>query len=177
MPDNDAATQPDDNELSEHGATVAELEQALLAAETRAQENHDLYLRTAAELDNVRKRVARDVERARKFGLEPFFQELLQVRDSLEMGLAAARAEPSIETLLEGTEMTLRQLEQVMQKFNVEQIDPAGEDFDPTLHEAMTIQPTAELPPDKVLEVVQKGYRLHDRLLRPARVIVSRAPE
>ncbi|NND58661.1 MAG: nucleotide exchange factor GrpE [Gammaproteobacteria bacterium] len=177
MPDNDAAIQPEPAEKADGPETQAELEQALVAAEARAEENWNQYLRTAAELENVRKRVTRDVERARKFGLEPLFLELLTVRDSLEMGLAAADSEPTIEALREGTQMTLRQLQQVMDKFQVEEIDPAGEPFDPTLHEAMTIAPTTEVAPDTVVEVVQKGYQLHGRLLRPARVIVARAPD
>lgn len=153
-----------------------ELAAALAEAEARAEENWARCLRTAAELDNVRKRAARDVERARNFGLEPFAAELLQVRDSLEMGLQAADEEATVEALREGTVMTLRQLEAAMEKFGVEQIDPLGQPFDPTLHEAMVTQPS-EAAPDTVLEVVQKGYTLNGRLLRPARVIVARAPD
>lgn len=156
---------------------VAELEEALAASEARADDNWNRCLRAVAELENLRKRSSRDLERALKFGLEPVFKELLPVRDSLEMGLAAADSEPTIEALREGTEATLRQLEQLMEKFNVEGILPAGEPFDPSLHEAMATQPSAQAAPNTVLEVVQKGYQLNGRLLRPARVIVARAPD
>lgn len=184
MADNETAFGPDQEadadsprEASATPESAAELAAALAAAEARAEENWTRCLRTAAELDNVRKRAARDVERARAFGLEPFANELLQVRDSLEMGLDAAGAEPTVEALREGTMMTLRQLEAAMEKFGIEQIDPLGQVFDPTLHEAMVTQPSAEVAPDTVLEVVQKGYTLNGRLLRPARVIVARAPD
>ncbi len=195
MAENDAAVQPEPGEPESEqtdpsGQTgqeagpgqdrdpqVAELEQALAAAEARAEDNWNRCLRAVAELENVRKRTSRDLERARKFGLEPVFNELLPVRDSLEMGLAAADEEPGVEALREGTEATLRQLEQVMEKFNVEAIDPQGEPFDPNMHEAMVTQPSTEAAPNSVIEVVQKGYQLNGRLLRPARVIVARAPD
>ena len=189
MAENDAAVQPESGQPDDSGQEagsaeareidVAELERALAAAEARAEDNWNRCLRAAAELDNVRKRMTRELERARKFGLEPVFRELLPVRDSLEMGLAAVEAdsEAAVEALREGTETTLRQLEQVMEKFNVEAIEPDGEPFDPSLHEAMTTQPSAEAEPNTVLDVVQKGYQLNGRLLRPARVIVARAPD
>lgn len=138
----------------------------------KADENWDRYLRTAAELDNVRKRAVRDVENARKFALENFSRDLLDVRDSLEMGLAAADSADA-DALREGSEATLKLLQSVMERFGVEQIDPTGEPFDPELHEAMTMQPSADAEPDSVLSVIQKGYSLNGRLLRPARVIVA----
>jgi molecular chaperone GrpE len=140
----------------------------------KADENWDRYLRAAAELDNVRKRAVRDVENARKFALENFGRDLLDVRDSLEMGLAAADSADA-EALREGSEATLKLLETVMERFGVEQIDPEGEPFDPELHEAMTMQPSADAEPNSVLTVIQKGYSLNGRLLRPARVIVAAA--
>lgn len=148
-----------------------------LAAETaRADENWDKYLRAAAELENVRKRAARDVEQARKFALERFAIELLAVRDSLEMGLQAAET-ADVASLLEGSRATLKQLSATMERFGVVELDPAGEPFDPTVHEAMTTQPSTEVEPDTVLTVFQKGYMLNGRLLRPARVVVAAAPE
>lgn len=140
----------------------------------KAEEHWDRYLRAAAELENVRKRAVRDVENARKFALENFGRDLLDVRDSLEMGLAAAD-NADADALREGSEATLKLLETVMERFGVEQIDPQGEPFDPELHEAMTMQPSADAEPNSVLTVIQKGYSLNGRLLRPARVVVAAA--
>ena len=146
------------------------------ALKARADENWDKYLRAAAELDNVRKRAARDVENARKFALERFATELLAVRDSFEMGLAAA-GQADAESLLEGTRATLKQLASTMERFGVTEVDPKGEPFDPGVHEAMTTQPSTEVEPGTVLTVYQKGYLLNGRLLRPARVVVAASPE
>jgi molecular chaperone GrpE len=137
-----------------------------------ADENWDRYLRAAAELDNVRKRAARDMENARKYALERFATELLAVRDSLEMGLQAAE-EAGVADLIEGNRATLKQLSSTMERFGVTEVDPLGEPFDPALHEAMTMQPSAEVEPNTVLTVFQKGYTLNGRLLRPARVVVA----
>ena len=140
--------------------------------EARAAENWERYLRAAAETENVRKRAQRDVENARKYALENFSRDLLDVRDSLEMGLDAAGAADA-GALREGSEATLKLLGKVMERFGVEQVDPLGEPFDPELHEAMTMQPSADAEPNSVLTVVQKGYTLNGRLLRPARVVVA----
>ena len=147
---------------------VSEREQA----EAKADENWDRYLRTAAELENVRKRAARDVENAHRFALERFGKELLAVRDSLEMGLAAADS-ANVESLLEGSEATLKLLGNTMQQFGIEVVDPAGEPFDPEFHEAISMQPSDDVEPGSVVTVVQKGYSLNGRLLRPAMVIVA----
>ena len=151
---------------------AASPEEALEAAQAKADENWDRYLRTAAELENVRKRAARDVENAHKFALERFGKELLAVRDSLEMGLAAADG-ASIESLIEGKEATLKMLTTVLQQFGIEEVDPEGEPFDPELHEAISMQPSDSVEPGSVVTVVQKGYTLNGRLLRPAMVIVA----
>jgi len=155
------------------GDAGAEPESAATEAELLAKvdENWEKYLRAAAELENVRKRAGRDVENARKFALERFASELLAVRDSLEMGLAAGE-DADVESLRKGKEATLKLLTTVMERFGVEEVDPQGEPFDPTLHEAMTMQPSDELEPGSVLTVFQKGYALNGRLLRPARVVV-----
>ena len=116
------------------------------------------------------------MENARKFALERFATELLAVRDSLEMGLQAAQG-ASAADIIEGSKTTLRQLSATMERFGIAEVDPEGEPFDPTLHEAMTMQPSAEVEPDTVLTVFQKGYTLNGRLLRPARVVVAAAPE
>ncbi len=150
---------------------------ALAAEKARADENWDRYLRTAAEIENVRKRAERDLENARKFAIERFATELLAVRDSLELGLAAAEESAAPESLLEGTRTTLKQLTGVMERFGMAEVDPEGEPFDPELHEAMTTQPSADVEPGTVLVVYQKGYTLNGRLLRPARVVVAAAPD
>ena len=142
------------------------------ALQAKADENWQKYLRAAAELENVRKRAARDVENAHKFALERLAVELLAVRDSLEMGLAAGD-DADVESLRQGKEATLKQLVTIMERFGVEELDPQGEPFDPALHEAMTMQASADLEPGSVLTVIQKGYVLNGRLLRPARVVVA----
>ena len=151
---------------------TAEPEDALAAAEARADENWDRYLRTAAELENVRKRASRDVENAHKFALERFAKELLAVRDTLEMGLAAAD-NATVESLIEGKNATFKLLTTVMGQFGIEEIDPVGEPFDPEFHEAISMQPSDSVEPGSVVTVVQKGYSLNGRLLRPAMVIVA----
>jgi molecular chaperone GrpE len=130
----------------------------------RVDENWDKYVRAVAELDNVRKRAARDVDNARKFAVERFASDLLAVRDSFEMGLAAAD-QADAESLLAGSRATLKQLASTMERFGVTEVDPQGEPFDPTLHEAMMAQPSTEVEPGTVLTVYQKGYLLNGRLL------------
>jgi len=151
-------------------------EDPLEAERRRADENWEKYLRAVAELENFRKRAARDVENTRKYAIERFAGELLGVADSLEMGIAAGEAADAA-SLLEGKQATLKQLRKVLADFGVEEIDPVGERFDPEYHEAMTMQPSAEVEPGSVLTVIQKGYRINDRLLRPARVIVAAEPQ
>ncbi len=155
-------------------ANPAESSDPLAELQAKAEENWDRYLRAAAELENVRKRASRDVENARKFALERFARDLLEVRDSLEMGIAAG-TEAGADALLEGSSATLKQLTSTLAQYGVEEVDPLGEPFDPELHEAMTMQPSAEAEPGSVLTVFQKGYTLNGRLLRPARVVVAQA--
>ena len=164
------APAPLDEEALEDPQAACEAEKA------RADENWERYLRAAAELENVRKRAERDVENARKFAIERFATELLAVKDSLEMGLAAAEEATDVESLREGSRTTLKQLAAALERFGVAEVDPEGEPFDPHLHEAMTTQPSDEAEPDTVLTVYQKGYTLNGRLLRPARVVVAAAP-
>jgi len=157
---------------------ISTLQEALDEATSQASENWDKFMRSQAELDNILKRTKRDIENAHKFAIEKFVNELLPVRDSLEMGLDHAEGEDvDPAKLKEGSELTLRMLNQAMEKFNIVQIDPRGEVFNPELHEAMTMVPSDEVDPNCVLEVIQKGYVLNDRLIRPARVIVAKAPE
>ena len=157
----------------EEGADAAALQAALAAAESRALESRDLYMRALAELDNVRKRAVRDIEHAHKFGLERVANDLIGVKDSLELGLASAA---SADALREGTRATLQLLSKALEKAGVTEIVPQGEQFNPELHEAMVMQPSAEYVPNSIVQVVQKGYQLNGRLLRPARVIVAKEP-
>jgi molecular chaperone GrpE len=131
-------------------------------------------MRSKAEMDNLRKRHQRDLENAHKFALENFSNALLQVRDSLELGHQAAQDdEADVAKLREGTELTLKLMADVMDKFGVEQVDPEGQPFNPEYHQAMSMVPAAEAEPNSVVQVVQKGYLLNGRLLRPAMVIVA----
>ena len=151
---------------------VAQLREALEKAEATGAENWNRYLRAVAELDNLRKRAARDVDAARRSGVERLAGELLGIADTLEMGLETAGT-ASAESLLAGKQATLRLLRGAFEKFGIELVDPVGQPFDPQLHEAMSMQPSATALPGSVLTVLQKRYRLGDRLLRPARVIVA----
>ncbi len=150
--------------------------EALAAAEARAEQHRADFLRAIAELENVRKRSAREIDSARQFGVERFAAELLPVADSLALGLESA-ASADAATLLEGQQATLRLLRKAFERAGIVELDPAGQPFDPALHEAMAMQPSAGHPPHTVLQVVQKGWQLNGRLLRPARVIVSTEPE
>ena len=132
-------------------------------------------MRAHAELENVRKRLERDLQNAHKFALERFVSELLPVKDSLELGLAASSEKgASAAGIVEGVELTLRMLDQAMEKFGVKTVDPDGEPFDPEFHQAMTMQESDTAEPGTVLTVVQKGYLLNERLVRPAMVIVAK---
>jgi len=166
---------PDDPQAALQ-AEIERLASELAAAQAKAQENWDTYLRSLAETDNVRKRAQREVESAQRFAVERFAGDLLDVRDSLELGIAAG-AGVDAGKLVEGMDATLRLLNKAFEKAGIAVIDPAGQPFNPEFHEAMVTQPTAEQPPGTVLAVVQKGYSLNGRLLRPARVVIARAPE
>lgn len=158
--------------------TVEELQKRLAAAEAALAEAKDNALRARAEAENARRRSMLDVENANKYGVEKLARELLNVVDSLEHGLEAI-SEPDqtqIVHLREGMQLTHKLLIDTLDKFQIKQVNPKGETFDPKQHEALTMQPTSELEPNKVLSVVQKGYVIHDRILRPARVVVAKAP-
>jgi molecular chaperone GrpE len=162
----------------EAGADGAEasVEAALNVADEELAKYRDAMLRMQAEMENLRKRLLRDVERSRKFALERIMKDLLQVRDGMERGLEVTGESATVDSLREGQQLTLRMLAKVLQDHGMEEIDPLGQPFDPEQHEAMTVMPSAEVEENTVLEVLQKGFRLHDRLLRPARVVVSRRP-
>ena len=164
------------SESSVEQPTPEELTLLLEDARSKADEHWDQLVRTQAQMENLRKRHEREVENAHKYALERFVNELLPVRDSMEMGLAAANEESStVEQLREGTELTLKLFSDVMEKFSVVQVNPEGEPFDPELHQAMGMQPRSDVPPNTVVVVVQKGYTLNGRLVRPAMVMVSQA--
>ena len=142
----------------------------LAAAKAEAAENWNKYLLAAADLDNVRRRSERELENARKYGTERLAQSLLPVRDSLEAGIAVAQGEPG--PMLDGMEATLRLLDQALEGVGIGVIDPLDAEFDPAKHEAIGMRAGAG-EPNRVVDVVQKGYEMHGRLLRPARVIVA----
>lgn len=149
---------------------VEQLQEALAAAA-------DAALRAQAEAQNARRRAEQEVEKARKFALERFAGELLSVVDNLERSLEAAGDHEASKAITEGVELTLKGLRDVLAKFNIHSVDPAGEPFDPQLHQAMTMVPSRDLEPNTVMDVMQKGYTLNGRLLRPAMVVVSKTAE
>ena len=164
----------DETEISE--PSVDDLKKQLEVANAKAQESWDKLMRATAEVDNLRKRQSRELENAHKYALERFSNELLQVRDSLELGHQAALDETAdVAKLREGTELTLKLMSDVMEKFGIEQINPEGEPFNPEQHQAMSMQPRDDVDPNTVIQVVQKGYSLNGRLIRPAMVLVSQA--
>ncbi|WP_031433687.1 nucleotide exchange factor GrpE [Methylomarinum vadi] len=158
--------------------TVEELQKQLAAAEKKAAENWEKMVRMQAEMENLKRRTRIDLENAHKFALEKFAKELLTVMDSLELGIQAANGDsPEVVKLREGSELTLKQFEAVFAKFNIEVIDPVGQPFDPEKHQAMSMMPSADAEPNTVLNVLQKGYLLNGRLIRPAMVVVSKAED
>lgn len=162
----------------EQQAAEASVEEALQAELGAAQEEiaqlKDQMLRVQADAQNVRRRAEQDVEKAHKFGQEKFSRELLSVLDNLERALAATPESEETTALREGVDMTLQGFLSTLTKFNVEAIDPQGEAFNPEFHQAMAMQENEEFAPNTVMAVMQKGYSLHGRLLRPAMVMVSK---
>lgn len=156
-------------------ATEQDLVAELEAAREEAQQNKDRYLRAEAEMVNVRRRVEKDVENAHKFGQEKLVREILDVADNLERTLAAIETETEeVKPLKEGVEMTLKSLLDSFEKFSITVINPEGEPFDPQLHQAMSMVENPDMEPNTVMAVMQKGYALHGRLVRPAMVMVSK---
>ena len=158
-------------------AYVVELEQKLEQATNPAVEEKDRALRTVAEMENLRRRTALDVEKAHKFALEKFASELLPVLDNLERTLQVAdKTNEAVKPLLEGVELTLKSMANSVAKFGVIAIDPQGQLFDPNLHQAMSMIENPDVAPNTVIAVMQKGYELNGRVIRPAMVMVSKAP-
>lgn len=161
------------------GDAAADESPEMAALRAAVAQANDRALRASAEIDNIRRRSAREVENAQRFALEKFVAALLPVTDSLEQALASVRARPGEEGagLGEGVELALRLLLGTLEKFGVSPVDPVGAPFDPQFHEAMSAIVNADMEPGSVMAVMQKGYVLNGRLVRPARVLVARAPE
>lgn len=159
-------------------ARITELEAALEASEAKVQEQQDSVLRARAGVDNMRRRSEQEVEKARKFALEKFASELLPVIDNLERAVEMAdKEDESIKPMVEGVELTLKTMMDTIDKFGLKAIDPQGQPFNPELHQAMTIQESTEHEPNTVMMVMQKGYELNGRVVRPAMVMVSKAAQ
>lgn len=167
-------TQPEPAANDVAGETMPSLEEMLRKAELAAEEHHDAWLRARADADNIRKRAQEDVAKAHKYGLETFANALLPVKDSLEASLSTPNL--TMESLETGVELTLKQLASVFEKFNLVEIDPMGEKFDPHRHQAIATVDSDQTP-NTVVQVLQKGYLLHDRVVRPALVTVAKAKD
>jgi len=159
------------------GPLTFELEAEIERLKDELMQTKEQSLRAMAEAQNIRRRAEQDVEKAHKFGLEKFMSDLLPVADNLERSIEAAASSSDLKTLMEGVEMTLKTLISSLEKQQLVAVNPVGEPFDPQLHQAMTAVPNADCEPNTVLNVFQKGYTLHGRLLRPAMVVVSKKPE
>lgn len=166
--------QPADTEPADDEANVSEEAQRIEALEAELEKAKDQAIRAVAEAQNTRRRAEQDVEKARKFALEKFVKELLPVVDSLEKALESMATDAS-DVHREGVEMTLNMQLSALSKFGVKPLDPQGEPFDPQYHEAMTMVPNPDVDPNTVMDVMQKGYTLNERLVRPAMVVVSKA--
>ncbi len=184
------SSNPDHDPLAANGQPAATDEQAasplteaerlaieLAAAEAQLTDSRDAQLRAIAEMENVRRRAQRDVEAAHKFAIERFAADIIEVRDTLELGLAASATAVDSASIVEGMNATLRMVDKAFERAGIAVMDPTGEPFDPQFHEAMVTQPSADQPPGTILHVVQKGFTLGGRLLRPARVIIARAAD
>ena len=165
-------------DLTEDQQRIVELEAAVIAAESKLVEQKDSVMSAIADADNARKRAQGEIDKARKFALEKFAGELLPVADNLERALQVADPEDAaIKPIMDGVEMTLKSFFSTIEKFGMTVIDPQGQPFNPEKHQAMSMQENTELPPNTVMAVMQKGYEINGRLLRPAMVLVTRAPE
>ena len=166
-----AAAPPPSGDPADEAET---LRNTLADVQARAQEHRDNYVRVVAEMDNLRKRTAREIDTAQRYAVERFAGDLLDARDSLELGIAAAGAGAG--SLTEGMQATLRLIDKAFERAGISVIDPQGEAFNPERHEAMATQDAPDLEPGTVATVVQKGYLLNGRVLRPARVLIARQP-
>ncbi len=176
--DKQADTPENDGSATEDAPVELDIESlsaALAIERSRADENWDRVLRMQADMENQRKRSQRDVQNARKFALEGMINDLLPVRDSLEMGItAASQTDADISSIVEGSELTLKMLSQAFEKYNIEEVNPVDQKFNPEFHQAMSMQEIEGRDSNTVVNVLQKGYTLNDRLIRPALVIVAK---
>lgn len=159
------------------GAADGSLREQLEAAQAERDANRESWLRTQAELENYRKRVQREMDEARRYQVLPLARDVLPVVDNLRRAIAAAEEGGDTAGLVDGVRLVLKQLEDTLSRHDVKPIDAAGQPFDPNLHEALQQVPSAEQPPMTVLQEYQRGYRLHDRVIRPSQVVVSKEPE
>lgn len=160
----------------EQAAVEQDVHALLAEAQAQAAQHFDSLLRLQADMENLRRRTEREIDNAKKFALERMVNDLLPILDSMEMGLqASSQAVNEQDTIRQGLEMTLKMFQDVMARFQVESVDPTGHKFNPQEHEAMTMQPSADHEPNTVMFTVQKGYKLHGRVVRPARVVISSA--
>lgn len=169
------AMQQSEEQLEEAQKAVdSDIESMLAEAKDEAAKHKDMALRLQADMENLRRRTRLDLEEAHKYALKKFVDALIPAMDSMEMGIeAASKEEATKESIKEGVEMTFKQMLDVLAEFSVERIDPKGEKFNPQDHEAMTMIPSPDHESQTVVDVIQKGYKLNDRLVRPARVIVA----
>ncbi|MDU1142336.1 MULTISPECIES: nucleotide exchange factor GrpE [Aeromonas] len=166
-----------DSEVTAEQARIAELEAQLEAAQQASLEERERAVRAVAEMENLRRRAAQDVEKAHKFALEKFAAELLPVLDNLERAIELADKESeALKPMIEGVELTLKSMQSSVAKFGLVALDPQNQPFDPNAHQAMSMIENAELAPNTVIAVMQKGYELNGRVIRPAMVMVSKAP-
>ncbi len=166
------------NPTGDPASEIEALRLSLAEAQQQAAANLDRALRVQADMENLKKRVQKDLDDERKYGISKFAKELLSVLDSLELGLQAVGGDSQeVIKFKEGSELTLKQFAAVFAKFNIETLDPTGQPFNPELHQAMAMQPSAEYPAGSVIATFQKGYLIHGRLLRPAMVVVAKAAE
>ena len=165
-----------EEEISASEGDADAMSSELAALQKKADEHYDHLVRAHAEIENLKRRHTQELEKAHKYALDKFVGELLTIWDSLELGLQAAQNdEADVASLREGTELTVKMFGDVMEKFNVERINPEGEAFNPEFHQAMSMVPNAEMAPNTVMAVMQKGVSLNGRLIRPAMVVVSQA--
>ncbi|MEZ8825840.1 nucleotide exchange factor GrpE [Vibrio amylolyticus] len=165
----------EEQQIDEQESKIAQLEAALLTSEAKVQEQQDSVLRAKAEVENMRRRTEQEIDKARKYALNKFAEELLPVIDNLERAIQAADQEnDAVKPVLEGVEMTHKSFVDVVAKFGLKEINPEGETFNPEKHQAMSIQESADHEPNSVMFVMQKGYELNGRVIRPAMVMVSK---
>lgn len=182
QPAGSGAEQPRAGTAAADGVAVpptagAALEDPLAAARKEAAVNYDRYVRALADLENFRRRVVREKDELRQFASTSLLEGLLPVLDNLQLGLAAARQQTDPKSIVDGVAMVLEQLKGVLDRHGLKEVNPAGQKFDPHMHESISHQPSADVPEGHVLQVVRTGYTLHSRLLRPASVVLSSGPE